>query len=635
MDRTSRPVTSELLAVTADDLARHAPFDRMTRRELEWLAARLSVVYFAPEAIVLSPDNGVPHFLHIIKQGALHGFGVDAPAAEAPRWLLSAGDSFPLGALLGTRPVTNIYRAAGDLFCYRLPADDFRTLMQDSPTFREFATKRLATLLVESRRTQRIDAAGNSAQPLERPLRDVLPADNVICTAGEPLRSVLQRMRLGRADAAVVSDDAGNAVGIFTLRDLRDRVVLRDTGIDCPMDTVMTPAPVSLPGDVMAYEAALTMAERGFRHVVVMVDGRAAGCVSDGDLFAFARLGVPAISSAVRNAPDLAALTRAAGQVRELTRDLGQQAMPAEQLTRMVATLNDLVTIRALELVADDCGIARDGYCWLAFGSEGRHEQTFATDQDNGLVFHPPVDGDIESVRSAFIRFARRVNEALAQCGFPLCHGEVMAGNPRWCLTLVEWQAAFGTWLRTPDAESLLHASIFFDMRPLYGDLALGTALRDWLSATSSGHTVFLRLLAENALQREAPLGLLRDFVVEDHGGRTGTIDLKTNGAALFVDAARVLSLAAGDTHAGTAARLRAVAEQRQLARTEVDAWLDAFHFVQRLRVEHQLRCLAEGRATENYVAPDHLNALDRRILKEALRQGRKLQERLRLDFRL
>jgi CBS domain-containing protein len=377
------------------------------------------------------------------------------------------------------------------------------------------------------------------------------------------------------------------------------------------------------------------MAERGFRHVVVMVDGRAAGCVSDGDLFAFARLGVPAISSAVRNAPDLPALTRAAGQVRELTRDLGQQAMPAEQLTRMVATLNDLVTIRALELVADDCGIARDGYCWLAFGSEGRHEQTFATDQDNGLVFHPPVDGDIESVRSAFIRFARRVNEALAQCGFPLCHGEVMAGNPRWCLTLVEWQAAFGTWLRTPDAESLLHASIFFDMRPLYGDLALGTALRDWLSATSSGHTVFLRLLAENALQREAPLGLLRDFVVEDHGGRTGTIDLKTNGAALFVDAARVLSLAAGDTHAGTAARLRAVAEQRQLARTEVDAWLDAFHFVQRLRVEHQLRCLAEGRATENYVAPDDLNALDRRILKEALRQGRKLQERLRLDFRL
>ena len=56
MDRTSRPVTSELLAVTADDLARHAPFDRMTRRELEWLAARLAVVYFAPEAIVLSPD---------------------------------------------------------------------------------------------------------------------------------------------------------------------------------------------------------------------------------------------------------------------------------------------------------------------------------------------------------------------------------------------------------------------------------------------------------------------------------------------------------------------------------------------------------------------------------------------------
>jgi hypothetical protein len=34
-------------------------------------------------------------------------------------------------------------------------------------------------------------------------------------------------------------------------------------------------------------------------------------------------------------------------------------------------------------------------------------------------------------------------------------------------------------------------------------------------------------------------------------------------------------------------------------------------------------------------VAPGDLNALERRILKESLRQARKLQERLRLDWRL
>ena len=465
---------------------------------------------------------------------------------------------------------------------------------------------------------------------LERQERRLRDPDHLVRREARVLQEGVEDLRV----AVLGEDHPLDAVRLRGEEELLDaRQAALAAFLQDSLNYVLTPVPFS--EVVLTYEAALTMAERGFRHVVVMVDGRAAGCVSDGDLFAFARLGVPAISSAVRSAPDLPALARAAGQVRELTRDLGQQAMPAEQLTRMVATLNDLVTIRALELVADECGVARDGYCWLAFGSEGRHEQTFATDQDNGLVFHPPADGDIERARSAFIRFARRVNEALAQCGFPLCHGEVMAGNPRWCLTLVEWQDAFGAWLRTPDAESLLHASIFFDMRPLYGDLALGAALRDWLSAASSGHAVFLRLLAENALQREAPLGLLRDFVVEDHGGRTSTIDLKTKGAGVFVDAARGLGLAGGGTHPGPPPRLRAVAEQRQLARTEVDAWLDAFHFVQRLRVEHQLRCLAEGRSTENYVAPDDLNALDRRILIEALRQGRKLQERLRPDFPL
>lgn len=100
-------------------------------------------------------------------------------------------------------------------------------------------------------------------------------------------------------------------------------------------------------------------------------------------------------------------------------------------------------------------------------------EQTLTTDQDNGLVFSAADDGEARDLRELFLPFTRAVNQALAECGFPLCDGEVMAGNPRWCLSIAEWQTNFGAWVRTPEPEALLNAAIFFDFRALAGDAAL------------------------------------------------------------------------------------------------------------------------------------------------------------------
>ena len=101
--------------------------------------------------------------------------------------------------------------------------------------------------------------------------------------------------------------------------------------------------------------------------------------------------------------------------------------------------------------------------------------------------------------------------------------------------------------------------------------------------------------MADNALRNEPPLGRLRDFTLATHEGRPDTLDIKINGAALFVDAARILSLAVGDTHTGTAERLRAAAQARKLDDSEVEGWIDAFHFVQSLRLAHQQSQIESG----------------------------------------
>ena len=228
-------------------------------------------------------------------------------------------------------------------------------------------------------------------------------------------------------------------------------------------------------------------------------------------------------------------------------------------------------------------------------------EQTLVTDQDNALI--------MQGEKAAFLAFADQVNRDLDACGFPLCKGDIMARNPRWCLAPEEWRRVFDDWIRNPDPEALLNASIFFDFRALAGEAQLAGELRGAVLQQTRGNQAFCRTLAGGALQTRPPLGLLSDFSADE-------IDLKGLGARPFVDAARVLALAAGAADTGTAARLRAAGEATAA---------DAFHYVQTLRL----------RAERNQVRPGDLNDIDRRVLKEAFRQAGVLQQRLRMDFGL
>jgi CBS domain-containing protein len=145
----------------------------------------------------------------------------------------------------------------------------------------------------------------------------------------------------------------------------------------------------------------------------------------------------------------------------------------------------------------------------------------------------------------------------------------------------------------------------------------------------------FLHQMAENALHNRPPLGIFRDFITSDGEDHLDTIDLKLNGAMLFADAARIYSLAAGIAHTNTCERLRRFGTLRKLPPAEVGAWVDAFLFIQLLRLRQQNLEQRQGIPLSNRVNPQQLNLLERSTLKEALKQARSLQSRLALDYRL
>ena len=342
---------------------------------------------------------------------------------------------------------------------------------------------------------------------------------------------------------------------------------------------------------------------------------------------------VVALAQAIERAADVPALVRLAPHVRQATAAFLDLETGAGVVSQLLSRLTDQLSMRAIGLVERRHRLPAAPWCWLAMGSEGRFEQTFATDQDNGLVFSAADPGEADELRRWFVAFAGEVNAVLAECGFPLCAGGIMAGNPQWCLSLPEWRRHFTTWIHTPEPAALLNATIFFDLRGLYGDRSLAETLRGYLQALAPPAAGFLRMLAGNALGVAPPLGTLRDFAFDD--AHPGCIDLKKHGARLFVDAARVLALAAGVAAVNTPARLRAAQPVLRLAADDTDSAVGAFRCLQRIRLLAQDRAMNAGAAADNLVDPDTLNRFDRRLLMESLKQARRLQNLLRHAFHI
>jgi CBS domain-containing protein len=618
--------STALVQATIEQLRRHAPFDRMASEALKLLAENAKIAYYAKDEAIVSAGQAEPLF-HIVKQGSV------SEQQEDEDWELSEGEGFPLSALLSGHPVGGHYRAREDVFCYEIPAAIFTALLHRSPQFQDFCTRYLANLLEQSRHSQqaRYLASSGGEQSMNTPLGKIIRRNPISCAPATPLREVLETMRRLSIGSMVAVDGQQHPVGVFTLHDVLSRVALPQISLDTPFSEVMSHQPSSLPPTALACEAALMMARHGFRHVLVTEQGKLAGIVSEKDLFSLQRVGLRQLSDAIRRAAGVDDLQQAGQDIRQLGQNLQAQGVGAEPLTQIISTLNDVLTRRVIELEWRAAGVDEKQLCWLALGSEGRLEQTLTTDQDNGLIFLPRNGETPAQARQRLLPLCRRINEALDRCGFAWCKGNIMASNPEWCLTLEEWQNRFARWIDQGDPESLLNATIFFDFRPLHGDASQAETLRGWLAEKAAANPRFLHQMAANALRNRPPLGLVRTFVVDDQG----RLDLKLNGVSPFVDAARIYALASGVSATNTIERLRLAGERLNIAAQEIANWIEALLYIQMLRLRGQEDAARQQQEISNYVKPDALSQLDRRILKESFRQSRALQARLALDYRL
>ncbi|MHC6223604.1 putative nucleotidyltransferase substrate binding domain-containing protein [Pseudomonas sp. X10] len=624
---------------TLQFLQRFPPFNQMEHSHLAYLVEQCQLRFYAAGESIIKPADGPVEHFYIVKQGRVVGERqhVTKPGVETT-FEITSGECFPLAALLGERATRTEHLAFDDTFCLQLNKTAFIRLFSLSEAFRDFALRGVSSLLDQvNQQVQRraVETLGTQYS-LNTRLGELAMRHPVVCSPETPLRDAVRQMHEQQVGSIVIVDGRRFPTGIFTLRDLRQVVADASAEFTAPISQHMTAAPFYLSPQATAFDAAMAMTERHIAHVCLVENQRLCGVVSERDLFSLQRVDLVHLARTIRHAPRLDTLVSLRGEIGQLVERMLAHGASSTQITQIITLLNDHTVCRVIELALTEKGDPGIAFSWLCFGSEGRREQTLHTDQDNGILFDARDAAEADEIRARLLPLAQYINQCLAQCGFSLCKGNVMAGNPELCLSRMEWARRFAAFIREATPENLLGSSIYFDLRVVWGEEHACEQLRQGILEQVADNRLFQRMMAENALRQRPPVGRLREFVLTRQGNdKAATLDLKVQGLTPFVDGARLLALANGIGANNTLERLRQLVAKGVIDPLDGAAYEEAYHFIQQTRMQQHQRQTRDNQPYSNRLDPDSLNHLDRRILRESLRQAQRLQGSLALRYQL
>jgi signal-transduction protein with cAMP-binding, CBS, and nucleotidyltransferase domain len=475
---------------------------------------------------------------------------------------------------------------------------------------------------------------GETLRRLSRTIGELVERRAVVATEAEPLFGLVARMREAGETAAVITDADGRVAGVLTAEDLLERTLFEPNQL---VAAVRRRVPALHEHD-RVYQALAEM-RRQRRNCLPVADatGRPIGLLRSetvlGSLFAglLGQLEVAVASEQTPLSPDAKAAQ--AG----LASALLTAGEPVIEVIALINALNDDIARAVLShalatMATDGWGEPPVAFAALVMGSAGRSESLLHPDQDNGFILADHAASERKNSDRFFIELAQRFTRGLAQTGFPLCAGDVMATNPVWRKPLGEWQAQVTGWVRSRGNQDIMFTDIFFDFRAIWGPPELADALRRHVTASARGNVPFLAQISWLQHERASSVDLFGQLIAKD-GPDNDAVDLKLRGAKPVVEIVRLLALKNGIEATGTPARLSDLAAAGVLAREDAARLDEDLSFLLEFLLHHQIDRILAGRPPDNCVKPESLGRGERERLVQVCRNIDRWRQRMASEF--
>ncbi|MEH6616279.1 MAG: DUF294 nucleotidyltransferase-like domain-containing protein [Porticoccus sp.] len=611
-------ISVEVSAVR-DFLSQNTPFDQLSEAQLTHASTRVQIAYYRAGDTTDILDYSNPR-LYVVRSGAFEVRDNEGQLLDR----VEPGGYFGYPSLLTGGAITNRLVVIEDGLLYQLDEDTFQQLRSASRPFDRFFNQ------AHAKRLQHAVRFREKNYQLTLRVIDLCSGRAVTAKPDETVEEVAKRMTDERVSSVMVVDDSHQLCGLVTDRDLRARVLAEGRGTDTLLSEVMTGDTISVSPESLVFEAMLMMTEHNIHHLPITDDGQPVSMLTATDLVKSQKSDPVFLIGEIGRQETVGGLQTISRDIPELLRSLVRAEASADQIGRLLTTVTDALTRQLIKQGIEQLGAPPVPFSWLAFGSQGRQDQTAISDQDNGLLVSDAMTNDDDRY---FKALATYVNDGLDVCGYCYCPGGVMATTDTWRQPLVNWKKQFLRWINQPSPKALMHASIFFDMRCIYGDQTLFNDLQKTVCEAASGNEIFLANLTANALKLTPPMGFFKNFVVGRSGEHKNTFDMKLRGIMPLNDIARIYALSIGTEQVHTLDRLKEVVSRKLLTLKDSRNLIDAHEFISRLRLEHQGERLKEGQVPDNHLDPLTLSSLSRHQLKDAFAVVADAQSALRVKF--
>ncbi len=461
-------------------------------------------------------------------------------------------------------------------------------------------------------------------QPISQFVKPIVKT-NLQTTVAEAA-SLMDRKKM---NLIFIADD-DKMLGVVNDSDLRKRVLAKNKDGKSPLVDVMTSPIICISNTALLYEVVLKLRKQNISHLAVKNDkNEIIGVLSHEDILEIQHNSLSYILREIEYAETVNELKKIYDKIPVLVNALLESGNKTALITHIITSVSDAMTNRIITFALEDHGEPPCQFAFVALGSEGRKEQTIATDQDNAIIFEDVGENNVQKIKNYFLTFAETINNHLAHVGYELCTGEIMAKNPKYTLSLSDWKKQFTSWINTPQPQNIIDTAVFFDFRCIYGDNFFTDELRKHINLLIDKKAVFVYHLAQTVIQYRSPLNIFGNIA----GGDNETFDIKKI-LVPVITFIKVFSLQRKISETNTLQRVEQLLNQNVIQKPMYEELKQAYNFLMGLRFHTQTNALNEFRKPDNTVNIKNLTEIEKSTLKKTFSLISEMQTKLNLEFK-
>lgn len=595
-------------------LKKYAPFNALPEAVIDDVAKQVEISYYRAGTPILEYGVAI-HDLLVVRSGVVEVYRRKGELFNR----LSEGGILGQWGLMMKRKVRFPAQAIEDTLIYFIPEAVFDELFERFETFSDYMETEHS-----SRLRQVVKNSSGSNELIKSKVQSIMYRKPLMIDENATVLDAAKKMTEEDSSSLLVMalgiNEDGNKkeriAGIITDTDLRSRVLAVGLPYETLISEIVNPKIITLDKNAFVFEAMLVMLRNNLQHLPIVEDQKPIGVITLSDIVRYESQSSLMIVSSIFKQQSVEELSSLIKGVASCFSRMVSEDANSNMIGSAMSVIGRSFNQRLLELAEEELGPAPVPFCFLVMGSMARNEQLIVTDQDNAIIlddkYNPKEHGEY------FNKLAHFVCDGLAACGYSYCTGDIMATNPKWRMTLSEWEALFANWIDNPNLKSLLNSNIFFDLDGVYGATNWAETLRAFVMRRARRNNKFLACMAQNAVNRTPPLGFFKNFMVEQDGRNKKSINMKRRGTAPLADLIRVHALAVGSRSCNSFERIKDIIEAGILPKGRGEDIRDAMEFISIVRIRHQATDVEQDIEPDNNIEPEHLSEFERCNLKDA-----------------